>query len=382
MTAPALATRKNNWINITFFSITTLMGVVGAPLYIHHNGIAASEIALAVFYFGATGMSITVGYHRLFAHATYKANRVVRFLLLFFGAAAFQQSALEWSAQHHDHHRYVDTDRDPYSIGKGFFYAHIGWLVFWKHHTRYNNVKRLQSDPLVMHQHRYYIPWAITAGILTPILVGALTGHLLGAILIGFALRLTLVYHTTFIVNSVCHTFGTATYDVDSSARDNWFTAFFNFGEGYHNFHHRFAADYRNGVRWYQFDPSKWLIATLEKLGMVWDLKRVSNFRILAARFAGEETRVTRWLSERGDFASGLSGNLQNQVRNRYEKLRENLQAWESAATDYRQLLRHQVHAYSDELKRNARQRVIDARAAFYESRGTWNALVREYAAT
>jgi stearoyl-CoA desaturase (delta-9 desaturase) len=380
MAGPVLATRKNNWVNITFFAVTTLAGLVGAPIYIYQHGISASEVALAVFYFGATGMSITVGYHRLFAHATFRANGIIRFLLLFFGAAAFQQSALEWSAQHHDHHRYVDTDRDPYSIRKGFFYAHVGWLIFWKHHTRYENVKRLQSDRIIMHQHRFYILWAIVAGIVTPALIGALTGHLVGALLIAFALRLTLVYHTTFIVNSVCHMFGTATYDIDSSARDNWFTAFFNFGEGYHNFHHRFAADYRNGVRWYQFDPSKWLIAVLEKLGMAWDLKRVSNFRILAARFAGEETRVTRWLTDRANFPTDLPGNIQDQVRGRYEKLRENLQAWEAAALDYRQLLCNQVSTYSDELKRNARRRVVEARTAFYESRGTWNALIREYA--
>ena len=137
MTALIEATRKNNWVNITFFAVTTLAGVFGAPVYIYYYGIAATEVALFLFYFGATGLSITVGYHRLFAHATFKTNRVVRFFLLFFGAAAFEQSALQWSAQHRDHHRYVDTDRDPYSIRKGFFYAHIGWLIFWQHEPRH-----------------------------------------------------------------------------------------------------------------------------------------------------------------------------------------------------------------------------------------------------
>jgi len=374
----ATATRKNNWVNITFFALTTLAGVIGAPVYVYHYGISLAEVALFIFYFGATGLSITVGYHRLFAHSTYKTNHVVQFFLLFFGAAAFQQSALQWSSQHRDHHRYVDTDRDPYSIGKGFFYAHIGWLIFWKHETNYGNVKQLQNDSLVMHQHRYYILWAIMAGIVTPALIGLLTGHLLGALLIGVALRLTLVYHTTFFVNSVCHMFGTATYDIDSTARDNWFTALFNFGEGYHNFHHRFAADYRNGVRWYQFDPGKWMIAVLEKFGLAWDLRRVSNFRILAARFAGEETRVTRWLSENNDLASGLGANIQNQVRARYEDLREQLLNWETAAQEYHGTLKAQVDIYSKELRRSARRRVAEARATFHESRVDWNALVRQ----
>ena len=378
MTTPTAPTRKTNWVNLTFFAVTTLAGVVGTPIYIYYYGISAAEVTLFLFYFAATGLSITVGYHRLFAHATFKTNRVVRFILLFFGAATFEQSALQWSAQHRDHHRYVDTELDPYSIGKGFFYAHIGWLIFWKHETNYDNVKALQNDPLIMHQHRYYYWWAFGAGIITPAFVGALTGHFLGAVLIAVGLRLTLVYHTTFIVNSVCHSFGTATYDIDSSARDNWFTAIFNFGEGYHNFHHRFAADYRNGARWYQFDPGKWLIATLEKLGLAWDLKRVSSFRILAARFAGEETRVTRWLSENRGFSSGLGANIQGQVRTRYESLREQLLEWETAAKDYRQLLKAQVNSYSDELGRAARQRVAEARVRFNESRVRWNALLRE----
>lgn len=374
----ATATRKNNWVNIVFFTVTTLAGVIGAPVYVYHYGISAVEATLFLFYFGATGLSITVGYHRLFAHATFKTNRLVRFFLLFFGAAAFEQSALEWSAQHHDHHRFVDTDRDPYSIRKGFFYAHIGWLIFWKHDTNYGNVARLQNDALVMNQHRYYFLWAVAAGIVTPALIGVLTGHLLGALLIAVALRLTLVYHTTFIVNSVCHTFGTATYDIDSSARDNWFTALFNFGEGYHNFHHRFAADYRNGVRWYQFDPSKWLIAILEKFGLAWDLRRVSNFRILAARFAGEETRLTRWLADNSAFSFELGENIQSQVRTRYDSLRGHLLDWESAAQDYHRLLKAQVNTYSVELKRTARNRVAEARATFYESRVVWNELLRE----
>lgn len=378
----ATATRKNNWVNITFFAVTTLAGVIGAPVYVYHYGISVAEVALFMFYFGATGLSITVGYHRLFAHNTYKTNHVVQFFLLFFGAAAFQQSALQWSSQHRDHHRYVDTDRDPYSIGKGFFYAHIGWLIFWKHETNYGNVKQLQNDALVMHQHRYYILWAIVAGIFTPALIGLLTGHLLGALLIGVGLRLTLVYHTTFFVNSVCHMFGTATYDIDSSARDNWFTALFNFGEGYHNFHHRFAADYRNGVRWYQFDPGKWMIAILEKLGLAWDLRRVSNFRILAARFAGEESRLTRWLSENSEFSCDLGANVQSQVRTCYEDLREQLLNWETAAQEYHGVLRAQVNNYSNELQRAARRRLAEARATFYAARVDWNTLVRQCHAT
>ena len=144
------------WRNILFFTFTTVTALIGCPLYIIHYGVSPSVIALTAFFMVATGMSITVGYHRLFSHVTYKAHPVVRFLLLFFGAAAFQQSALEWSSQHRDHHRYVDTDRDPYDIKKGFFYAHIGWLIFWEHVVDFDNAHDLAKDPIIQHQDKNY----------------------------------------------------------------------------------------------------------------------------------------------------------------------------------------------------------------------------------
>ena len=158
---------------------------------------------LFFFFAAATELSITVGYHRLFAHATYKAHQLARFLLLFFGAASFEQSALKWASQHRDHHLYLDTDRDPYSVKRGFWHAHIGWLLFWKQNTQYRNVKDLSRSRLIVHQHQYYLFWAVTAGIVTPLLIGFAAGDLLGALLIGVGLRITLVYQATFCINSV-----------------------------------------------------------------------------------------------------------------------------------------------------------------------------------
>jgi len=129
-TMKMVGTKKIDPTIFSFFAITTLLGVVGAPIYLYHYGISLSEVLLLVFYIAATGLSVTVGYHRLYAHATFKAHPVIHFLTLFFGAAAFEQSALLWSAQHRYHHQYVDTDQDPYNIKKGFFYAHMGWLIF------------------------------------------------------------------------------------------------------------------------------------------------------------------------------------------------------------------------------------------------------------
>jgi stearoyl-CoA desaturase (delta-9 desaturase) len=198
----------------------------------------------------------------------------VRFLALFLGAAAFEQSALTWASTHRDHHRHADTALDPYGIDKGFFYAHIGWMLFWKHEPDFSNVKDLEKDRMIRHQHRHYLAWALAAGVLLPIGIGAMLGQALGAFFLTVCVRLTIVHHATFCINSFSHKFGSAPHDARSTARDNWFIALLTNGEGYHNYHHRFPADYRNGFRWYHWDPSKWTILLLERLGLAWDLKR------------------------------------------------------------------------------------------------------------
>ena len=374
MAAAPYPIRKNNWDNIIFLSVTALVGLIGTAVYIYRYGVAGTEIALFMFFLVVTPLSITVGYHRLFAHGTYKTNALVRFLLLFFGAAAFEQSALQWCSQHRDHHRYVDTDRDPYSIGKGFFYAHMGWMLFWKHETHYDNVKDLSNDPIIRHQHRYYLLWAISAGIALPLFIGALTGHLLGAFVMSVCLRLAVVCHLTFFINSICHMFGRSTYDVYATAKDNWLIAFLTFGEGYHNFHHRFEQDYRNGVRWYQWDPSKWIIALLGKTGLAWDLKRASNFSILAAQFAGENRRVSDWLSRVGESAGLVNGVLKSQ----YDNLRQNLARWEEAANEYGRVLQRQVAQYSEEVRESARRKLAEAREQFKYAHRDWQVLLKQ----
>ncbi len=284
--------RKIIWVNLLFFTLTAA-GSIASIAYFFTHGISYFGAALFFAYVILTGMSITVGYHRLFSHRSFRAHPVVRFLALFFGAAAFEQSALDWSSQHRDHHRYVDTLQDPYNIRRGFFYAHIGWLLFWKHTIDHENAKDLLADRLVMAQHRRYHLWAIGAGILLPLALGALAGHLAEAALFAVVARLALVHHATFCINSVCHMFGKPTYDPKASARDHWLVAFLTNGEGYHSFHHRFPVDYRNGIRWYHWDPSKWLIRSLAWLGLVWDLKKTDAGRILQARLVASVTPVT-----------------------------------------------------------------------------------------
>jgi stearoyl-CoA desaturase (Delta-9 desaturase) len=278
-----LPTRRVRWLGLVFFFLLHVVAIVGTPLYIYHYGITLGEVALFVAFAAATGMSVTIGYHRLFAHATFKSSPVVRFILLLFGAATFEESALKWASQHRQHHRFADTEHDPYGVNKGFWHAHIGWILFWRHRTNYNNVNDLKQSKLITHQHDHHEWWSIGGGFVLPMLIAWWIGHPLGGFIMAVCLRIVIVLHSTFFVNSFAHTFGTKPFNALLSARDNWLGAILTNGEGFHSFHHRFPADYRNGIRWYHWDPSKWCIFLLSKLGLAWDLRRTSDQRIALA---------------------------------------------------------------------------------------------------
>jgi stearoyl-CoA desaturase (delta-9 desaturase) len=285
--------RHLRWGSIIFMLGIHSAVLFGLPVYVYYHGITFPEMALFIFYTLATSFAITVGYHRLFAHSTFKTNPFWTFLMLFFGAATFEQSALKWSSQHRRHHQFTDTEKDPYNIKKGFFYAHMGWIMFWKHSVNYDNVKDLQKSRLIAHQHANYQWWSMIAGVVTPLAIGGLTDNMLGALLWSVAARIVLVFHSAFFINSFAHTFGTRPYDPTISAKDNWFGAVLTNGEGYHNFHHKFPNDYRNGIRWYHWDPSKWFIWVLARLGFAWDLKRTSDHQIFQARLAASRKSET-----------------------------------------------------------------------------------------
>jgi len=278
-----LPRRRVRWLGLIFFIILHIVGIVGTPLYIYYRGITGPEIALFFFYAAATGMSITIGYHRLFAHSTFKTSPFVQFVLLFFGAATFEESALKWASQHRQHHRFTDTEHDPYGVNKGFWHAHIGWILFWRHRTNYNNVNDLRKSRLVQNQHNHHAWWSVGGGFVLPMLIAWWIGHPLGGFIMAVCLRIILVLHSSFFINSFAHTFGKKTFNHAQSARDNWLGAILTNGEGFHSFHHRFPTDYRNGVRWYHWDPTKWCIFAMSKVGLAWDLRRTPNQRIAQA---------------------------------------------------------------------------------------------------
>jgi stearoyl-CoA desaturase (Delta-9 desaturase) len=276
--------RHNRWPSIIFLGGISLIALLGCPAYWFFHGVATPTIVLSVIMMVGCTLAITSGYHRLYAHSAYKANSIYQFIMLALGAATFQQSALKWASLHRTHHQFTDTPRDPYNIKMGFFYAHMGWIMFWLRGIDYENVKDLKKMPLIMRQHNHFQLWALGFGVLMPVLIGAMYGHMFEALLFGVVGRMFVVFQITFFINSFAHTFGAATYDKKISARDNWLGAILTGGEGYHSFHHRFPTDYRNGVRWYHWDPSKWLIWLSSHLGWAWDLKRTPGIQILKAR--------------------------------------------------------------------------------------------------
>ncbi|MBT3984386.1 MAG: acyl-CoA desaturase [Bacteriovoracaceae bacterium] len=286
--------KKIDWINTLFITTTPILA--GLACY-YHFSIEGASIApwviFTIFYF-LTGFSITAGYHRLFSHRAYKARAPIRLFFLIFGAGAFQNSALKWSTDHRRHHNKVDTDEDPYNAKRGFWYSHVGW-IFFKEEDKYRGKfsSDLANDPLVMWQHKYYLPLAVFTGIILPALLGALFSSPIGGLAIAGLARVVFVHHCTFFINSLCHIVGKRTYNNDNTARDSAILAFFTYGEGYHNFHHKFQTDYRNGIRWYQFDPTKWVIYTMKKIGLAANLKKTSPQEILKARLLADEVRTT-----------------------------------------------------------------------------------------
>ena len=358
------------WVTSSFLIITAILTFTAVPAYFYFFGWDWFIFAIFLFYYPATGMSITVGYHRLFSHKAFKAKWPVKLFVLLFGAAAFENSAMWWSSEHRRHHKHVDTDDDPYDISKGFFWAHMGWLMFkLKPDSPMDNVQDLKKDRLVMWQDKWvhaiaffmsfifptilgYL-YAITTGNLTPI------GGALGGLLIPGVARVVMVQHATFCINSLCHMIGERPYSTSHSARDSWVAAIFTMGEGYHNYHHEFQWDYRNGVKPWQLDPSKWIIWFLSRFGLTGDLKRVPNERILLAETRETRRQLTDQISHIQQIANSSSELLEQSL--------SSLEKWSDRLTEI-----------CDELQKAAQDKINLSKAKLNEFRSEVQIAIRE----
>jgi stearoyl-CoA desaturase (delta-9 desaturase) len=349
------------WVPTIMFAASTLGVLTLVPWYGFTYGYESSAWVTYIVITWLTGMAITGGYHRLWSHNAYEAHWVLRLWYVLWGASALQNTVLEWCSGHRKHHRYVDdVEHDPYSAKRGLWFSHIGWMLReWPSgKTDYANVKNLLKDPIVMWQDKYYVWIVLAMNVGLPAALGWMFGDVWGMLLLAGLLRLFTTHHVTFFINSIAHKWGSQPYTDENTARDNPFFAFLTHGEGYHNYHHIFQNDYRNGIRWYHWDPTKWFIKACSWVGLASNLKTVSDFKIQRAKVqmqfkrAKEELALRqlkeadyqRWSAvlenEYAQFKSMLNDwtNLQGE---RYSSTRQSLACrWEKAAirTRYQEL--------------------------------------------
>ncbi|MCH1925912.1 fatty acid desaturase [Shewanella sp. C32] len=353
------------WLNVIFFTVTLVGALVWVPWHGVVNGFDGVEWLTFIVLVFASGMSITGGYHRLWSHKAYKAHPIVRFAYALGGALAFQNSALHWASDHRVHHKHVDVnDKDPYSANKGFWFSHIGWMLREYQPERYNdyqNARDLQNDRIVMWQHRNYLWLALLMNIGLPALLGWFNGDVLSMVLLAGLLRLVIVHHCTFFINSLAHVWGSQPYTDRNTARDNGILAVLTYGEGYHNFHHIFEHDYRNGIRWWHYDPTKWLIKALSWVKLATDLRQVPDEKIETAKLQMQLKHTQHKLSRLPNAEQMLA-----QLQHEYELLKQHL-------TDYYLAKKALLEAKGHQLKeQDLHAQAAQLRQAFYQQLRRW----------
>ncbi|KAF2114964.1 hypothetical protein BDV96DRAFT_493659 [Lophiotrema nucula] len=263
--------RTINWINTVGIVIVPFIGIVLS----FYTPLKRWTFIWAVTYYFATGLGITAGYHRLWSHRAYSARLPLQLFLAAMGGGAVQGSIRWWSAGHRAHHRFTDTEKDPYNVRRGLVWSHMGWMLVREDRGRKGraNITDLDASPLVRFQHTHYGPIALFFGIVFPSLIAATWGDWKGGAVYAGILRFFFVQQATFCVNSLAHYLGEQPFDDRRSPRDHVLTALVTLGEGYHNFHHEFPCDYRNAISWNQYDPTKWSIWLWARLGLTYNLK-------------------------------------------------------------------------------------------------------------
>ncbi|WP_224067824.1 acyl-CoA desaturase [Vibrio penaeicida] len=354
-----------------------LLAVLVAPWYGYQFGYGVEHLIWLVVTFSFCNLSITAGYHRLWAHKAYEAHPIIRVVYALGGAFALQNSALHWSSDHRVHHRHVDVnDKDPYSAKKGFWFSHIGWML--RHYNKttysdYSNCRDLQKDSIVMWQHKHYLLLAIVMNVGVPVLLGLLHGDIWGMLLVTGAVRLVLNHHTTFFINSLAHIWGSQPYTDKNTARDNGFLAFLTFGEGYHNYHHIFENDYRNGIHWWQYDPTKWMIRLFSLVGLASKLTRCPAIRIERARIQMQLRKAKENIQNKPQGATVIDS-----LQSEYDALWKQMQ-------EYYEVKKQLMEAKKTDLTRKyeaslLKVRYQQVRATLKTKQKSWDRLVAQYA--
>src|SRR5271166_4273720 len=252
------------------------------------TGVSWTALALGLALYWLRIFSIGAGYHRYFSHRAYDTSRAFQFVLAALSQSTAQKSVLWWAAKHRQHHLHSDTPEDPHSPRqRGFLYSHLGWIFSKRNDsTDLSKVADLAKYPELMWLHRHELTPAVALAVFC-FAVGGFQG-----LVIGFFWSTVAVYHATFCINSLAHVKGRRRYVTGDDSRNNWLLAIVTMGEGWHNNHHAFQSSARQGFRWWEYDPTFYLLKLLERLGVVWKLKRptpevVHNRHRLGTRVIG-----------------------------------------------------------------------------------------------
>lgn len=295
----------NNWHqHLNWLNMILVVGIPSIGWYLALSGKAPlkwSVLLFSLFYYAIGGASVTAGYHRLWSHRSYSARWPLRIFYAFFGAASVEGSIKWWGHSHRIHHRYTDTVRDPYDARRGLWFSHMGWMLL-KPNPKYRaraDIEDLTDDWIVRFQHRHYILIMLLSAFVVPtLLCGYFFNDYFGGFVYAGIIRVFCIQQATFCINSLAHYLGDQPFDDKRTPRDNWITALVTFGEGYHNFHHEFPTDYRNAIKWYQYDPTKVIIYLSSMCGLAYDLKKFSHNAIQQALVQQQQKKLDRQRSK------------------------------------------------------------------------------------
>eukprot|EP00741_Cyanophora_paradoxa_P006056 tig00000981_g5874.t1 len=280
-----------NWLHVPLLLGTPVLAAYG----VFTCDFNVKTYTWAFVWYYLTGLGITAGYHRYWAHRSYDARLPMQLMLLIMGTGALEGSIRWWSRDHRAHHRFVDTEKDPYSAKKGFFYSHMGWMLLKQDTKKIGrcDISDLNADLLVRWQHKHYSWFGPLCSFGIPTFVaGYFWGDWKGGFLIAGVLRQVMVHQSTFCINSIAHMIGDQPFADTHTPRDSWITALATMGEGYHNFHHEFPGDYRNAIKFFQYDPTKWLIRICSWVGLTYNLHTFPQNEVVKGRIQMEQKRL------------------------------------------------------------------------------------------
>ena len=367
------------WLNVLVFLITFVIAIIGVPLYAYFEGFSIGVIVAAILALCFCELSITAGYHRLWSHKAYQSNSVIRFIFAIGGAFAVQNSALHWCSDHRVHHRFVDeNDKDPYSAKRGFWYSHIGWMLreYQAHrYDNYQNVKDMQKEKIVMWQHKHYLTLVLLTNFGIPLIVGYFLNDIWGSLLLVGFMRLVVSHHLTFCINSLAHMWGKQPYSDKNTAKDNPLVALLTFGEGYHNFHHAFQYDYRNAIKWWQFDPTKWLIKSLSWVGLAKNLKRIPEEKIAKA-IAAQQLNITK--SKLMKLSLPNKEQVLATFQSEYEQMLEKINEYYKLKARKLEAARNQLIENVDKSRINLQYKLLKYNLKLQQKH--WQLMIRQYA--